>query len=364
MRFTSKLLRGRAAACALWALVMLVGCGRAPDAGLVRSAEEHQPVSWRMASTFSSSLVLLGPMGKRVESLLDEISGGNIRIKFYEPGALAPPFELFDAISYGAIEAGWSTSGYWSGREPALELFTAVPFGPSAAEYLAWFDYGGGRELFEEVYHRHNIHSLICGISPPEAAGWFKRPIERVEDFRNMRIRFFGLGGRVLEKLGASVQLLAAGDLLPALELGTIDGLEFSMPAVDLRMGFHQVAKNYYFPGWHQQTTFFELMINRDAWLSLSDMQRAQIETVCSANIRHGLSEGEALQVKAIAELEQRGVQLRTFPPEVMAALRSAWEQVAAEMSAENADFARGYESLTRYREAHRAWYELGYLRD
>lgn len=342
-------------------LMLLAACGPAP---LEESREEAEPVRWRMASTYPSSLVILGSMGKRIEALADEISGGDLSIRFYEPGALAPPFEVFDAVSYGAIEAAWSTPGYWAGREPALPLFAAVPFGPSAPEYLAWFDYGGGREQFEDIYHRHNIQSLICGVSPPEAAGWFKRPIEKAEDFKGLKIRFFGLGGKVLERLGASVQLLSGGDIFPALELGVIDGAEFSVPAVDLKMGFHQAAPYYYFPGWHQQSTFFELMINLDSWRALTPQQQAQIEAVCSANIRYGLSEGEALQVDALRELEAKGVRIMTFSPEVLAALETAWNEVAAELSAEDADFARGYRSLQDFRAGHAEWRKRGYLKE
>ncbi len=319
---------------------------------------------WRMASTYPSSLVILGSMGRRVERLVREISGGRMVLRFHEPGALIPPFEIFDAVSYGAIEAGWSTPGYWAGREPALQLFASVPFGPGAVEYLAWFDHGGGREIFEEIYHRHGIHSLICGISPPEAGGWFKRPITSPEDFRGMKIRYFGLGGKVLERLGASVQLLAGGDIFPALELGTIDATEYSVPAVDLKMGFHQAAKHYYFPGWHQQSTFFELMINLKHWRALRREQRAVLEAACSANIRESLSEGEALQVAAIEKLKQRGVVFHTWPKPVLAALYRAWREVAAEMAAANPDFARAWKSLEDFRRRDRSWRDLGYLKD
>ncbi|MFQ5346260.1 MAG: TRAP transporter substrate-binding protein [Rhodothalassiaceae bacterium] len=352
-------------ACVFVILGLVAACGPSQEeAGNADAAVTDKPVRWRLASTYPSSIVILGSMGKRIETLARAVSGGRIELRFHEPGALIPPFEIFDAVSYGAIEAGWSTPGYWAGREPALQLFAAVPFGPSAAEYLAWFDYGGGREIFEDIYHRHNIHSLICGISPPEAAGWFKKPIETVDDFRGLRVRYFGLGGKVLEKLGASVQLLSGGEIFQALELGAIDGSEYSVPAVDLRMGFYQAAKHYYFPGWHQQSTFFELMINLDAWKSLSAMQQAQIEAVCSENIRYGLSEGEALQIDAMRALEEKGVVFHRFPPEVLAALRKAWGEVATELSAENADFRRGWESLRAFREAHAVWRERGYLRE
>ena len=346
---------------------MLLACGEKTSETEKKPTNEiiaSKPISWRMASTFPSSLIMLGTMGTRLQSSVSDISAGEMALRFYEPGVLSPPFEIFDAVSYGAIEAGWSTSGYWAGKVPALQLFSAVPFGPSAPEYLAWYDYGGGRALFEEIYHKHNIHGLICGITPPEASGWFKKEITSVDDFKGMKIRFFGLGGRVLEKLGASPQLLAGGDIFPALERGTIDATEFSMPAVDEAMGFYQAANHYYFPGWHQQSTFFELMINLDKWNSLSRLQQKTIEMACSDNIRYSLSEGEALQAEAIKSLQRKGVQFHTWTPEILEALHSAWLEVATELETQDEDFKRGWQSLKAFREAYKPWADRGYLKD
>ncbi|WP_286828472.1 MULTISPECIES: TRAP transporter substrate-binding protein [Kordiimonas] len=342
---------------------LLSGCGteEAKDQSPVQAPEK---IEWRMTSTYPSTLIQLGTMGKRLEREVNAISGGNITLKFYEPGVIAPPFETFDAISYGAIEAGWSTPGYWAGKDSALQLFSAVPFGPSAPEYLAWIDYGGGRELFEEVYHKHNIHSILCGMTPPEASGWFKKEIKSIDDFKGLKIRFFGLGAKVMEEIGASPQLIAGGEIYQALELGTIDATEYAMPAVDYRMGFYQVAKHYYFPGWHQQSTFFELMINLDGWNSLSDLQKTHIEATCSSNIRYGISEGEALQADAMAALEAAGVQIHTWSPEILAELEAAWNKVAARMASDDPEFARVWESLQAFRKKYKAWSDRGYLKE
>jgi len=354
----------------LLSLVMvgvLAGCSpKVDDANEKAStnAQQGEKVSWRMASTFPSSLTILGTMGKRLESTVSDISGGDITFRFYEPSVLTPPFEIFDAVSYGAIESGWSTSGYWAGKVPALQLFSSVPFGPGAAEYLAWYDYGGGRPIFEEIYAKHNIHGIICGISPPEASGWFKKEINSIEDFKGLKIRFFGLGGKVLEKVGASPQLLAGGDIFPALERGTIDATEYASPAVDYAMGFYQAAKHYYFPGWHQQSTFFELMINLDKWNGLTKAQQMQIESACSVNIRYSLSEGEALQAEAIKNITAKGVQLHTWSPEVLAELEKAWLEVAEELSAGDPEFKRAWLSLQAFRESYKPWADRGYLKD
>ncbi len=338
---------------------MLAACSKSEE---VVTKTDEEPVRWKLSSTYPSSLAILGTAGKRIDTQIALVSGGGIELKFYEPGVLAPPFEVFDAVSYGAIDAAWSTPGYWAGKVPALQMFGSVPFGPDAPEYLAWFDYGGGRELFEEFYHAHNIHGIICGISPPEASGWFKRELTSIEDFKGLKIRFFGLGAKVLEKEGASTQLLTGGDLLPALELGTIDGAEFSSPSVDYAMGFYQAAKHYYFPGWHQQSTFFDLMINLEAWNSLSKYRQAQIEAVCSDNIRYTLSEGEASQFESLAKLQAEGVELHKWSDKVLQALEQDWLEVAAELSASDADFKRAWSSLQAFRANYKIWRDLGYL--
>lgn len=327
------------------------------------TSSQNTKVNWRMTSTYPSTLLQIGTSGKRISTELTKISNGNIELKFYEPGVLAPPFETFDAVSYGAVEAGWSTPGYWAGKELALQLFASMPFGPSAPEYLAWFDFGGGKELFEEIYHTHNIHSLVCGLTPPEASGWFKREIKSIDDFKGLKIRFFGLGAKVLEEIGAAPQLIAGGEIYQALELGTIDATEFAMPAVDERMGFYEVAKHYYMPGWHQQSTFFELMINLDAWNSLTENQQLLFETACSANVRHAIAEGEALQPAALARLEAQGVQIHTWSPEILEGLEQAWNKVANDMQESDANFKRVWQSLQDFREQYKGWADRGYLK-
>jgi TRAP-type mannitol/chloroaromatic compound transport system substrate-binding protein len=322
----------------------------------------EKKVRWKMASTFSGSLTQLGTLGVRFQNQIGKVSNNNIKVKFFDPGALVPALEIFDAVSSGSIDAGWSTPGYWAGKVPALPLFAAVPFGPSTGEYMAWVYQGGGYELYKEIYERHNIKGILCGIIPPEASGWFRKEINSIEDMKGLKMRFFGLGAKVMEKIGVSTQLIAGGDIFPALELGTIDATEFSMPAVDLNLGFYQVAKHYYFPGWHQQSTFFELMINMDKWKQLSELQKVQIETVCGDNIRHGIAEGEALQIEALETLKEKGVVIHKWSPEILATLKEAWMEVVEEESAKDEDFKRAWKSLDTFRKRYETWKSLGYL--
>ena len=332
-------------------------------APLSMASAQEAKVKWKMAGTFSSSLPQLGTLGKRLESQIAKVSGGSIEIRFYEPNALVPPLESFDAVSVGAIDAAFSTPGFWGGKVPALQVFAALPFGPPSPEYMAWFYFGGGQEIFDEIYAKHGIHSVMCGMLAPEGSGWFREEIKSVDDLAGLKLRFFGLGAKALEKFGVSAQLLAAPDVYPALDRGVIDGLEFVQPAIDLKMGFWQIAKHYYFPGWHQQSTFFDLMINKDKWDALSETQQAQIEAVCGDNVRYGIAEGEAIQVPALKELQEKGVQLHRWSDEDLQKLRGAVDEVIAEQVAADPDFKRAYESFSTFRTEYATWKDLGYLK-
>ena len=166
-----------------------------------------------------------------------------------------------------------------------------------------------------------------------------------------------------MEKLGVSTQLIAGPDIYPALERGTIDATEFSMPAVDLDWGFYQVAKHAYFPGWHQQSTMFDVMINKEKWDALTDQQRAIIEITCGDNMREGLAEGEAIQGTALAELKEKGVEIHKWSPEILEALEAAWLEVVEEDKAKSENFAKVWESYSTFREEYTVWGDLGYLK-
>ena len=166
----------------------LFSCGQEEEKA---TEEKVKKVKWKMASTFPGSLVQIGTLGVRLQDEVSKISGGNITIKFFEPGALVPALEIFDAVSTGGVDAGWSTPGYWAGKVPALQLFSSVPFGPPSNEYMSWVYNGGGKAFYEEIYARHNIKGMLCGIIPPEASGWFKEEIKGPEDLKGLKMRFW-----------------------------------------------------------------------------------------------------------------------------------------------------------------------------
>lgn len=340
----------------------LAGVALVATASLTAVNSADAQTRWRMASTYGSQLAQLGTLGVQLSEELEKVSDGEFQLRFFEPGALLPALEAFDAIGQGSVDAAWSTPGYWQGKEPALSIFAAIPFGPEAGEYLAWMRHGGGIELMDGIYARHNLKAVICGAIAPEASGWFRQEINSVEDLEGLKMRFFGLGARVMDKLGVSTQLLAAGDIYPALERGTIDATEFSQPAIDQSLGFYQIAKHYYFPGWHQQSTLLELLMNLEKYNALSDQEKAMIDNVCTANILRGFAEGEAIQVEALLEMQNAGVTIHRWPDEILDALESAWLEVAAELSESNEDFAIAWASLSEFRERYTIWKNIGYL--
>lgn len=324
---------------------------------------QDKKVRLQVAGAFPSTTGLLGPTQVRFVETLRQISGGSIDARFYEPGALVPANQYLDAVGNGSLDSAWTVSGFWTGKDIAFALYASVPFGPEAGEYLAWIKHGGGEQLMKELHAKYNVEVIPCGLISPEASGWFREEIKGPEDLKGLKMRFFGLGANVMQKLGVATQLLQAGEIFQALQLGTIDATEFSMPVMDLTLGFHQVAKHYYFPGWHQMSTLNEFIISKDKWAELSDTQKAQIQTACDATMLRQFAEGEAVQAKAMREIQEKGVKIHYWSEDMLALFRKAWEEVAAEQAEKSPEFKKGWDSYTKFRAEYAIWKEHGYLR-
>ncbi len=218
-----------------WVATLLAG---ALTAAVGVPAECAEPVRLRVQSGFNRNVPVLGETIWHVASLIETGGRSDVQLHVYDAGKLVPTLQIFDAVASGKLDAGFAWPGYWMGKLPATTVFGAVPFGPEAGEYLAWLHEGGGLELWRELYAPHGLAPVPCGVLPPEASGWFARPIESVDDLRGLKIRYAGLGGEVLARLGASITMLAGSDIFPSLERGVIDATEFSIPSVDRALGF------------------------------------------------------------------------------------------------------------------------------
>ncbi len=330
------------------------------------SAEaQEKKILLKTPIAFATALPGLGSPIPRVAEDLNRMSGGTLKMRVYEPGKLVPAFEILDAVSSGKINSGYATAGYWAGKIPASPLFAAVPFGPEAGEYMAWIYYGNGRKLYQEMYDQagYNVHVVPCAIIAPETSGWFAKEINSAEDLKGLKMRFFGLGGKVMQKLGVATSLLPGGDIFPALEKGTIDATEFSMPAIDQRLGFHKLVKYNYFPGWHQQSTLFELLVNKDVWKGMSKQQQAIVEAACKASMADSFAEGEAIQFAAMTQnVEKHGVKIKFWSDEMLTLFADTWKQVVEEEVKKDAFFAKVWKDLSTFRAGYAVWKKHGFL--
>ncbi len=348
--------------------MLLTACGGgsdAPSSGAsdTSTAAPAEKVTLKMASAFPSSLDILGDGAIEWTDTVKALSGGSLEVKFFEPNALVPGLEAIPAASKGSVAMAWASSGYYAGVNNTFSVFTALPFGPNPTEFLAWYYYGNGSKFADELYGAHNIKYIPCHMIPPEASGWFKEEITSVEDLKGLKMRFFGLGAKVLDKLGVATQLLAGGEIFQALQLGTIDATEFSMPSIDTSLGLYQVAKHYYFPGWHQPASFNGVFMNIDVWNGLSDNHKRIIEVACGDKIRDGLARGDFSQPAAIAKMQEQGVTVHQWSPEMLDAFRKAWDEVAAEEMEVNPEFKKVYSDLVEFRKNFAVWGKNGYLK-
>jgi len=329
------------------------------------SALAQKRVKWKMQSAFGSTLPHLGTSGVRFSKNVLEASDGKFDIKFYEPGALVPALECFDAASKGSVESCWTTPGYHTGKlGPGISFFTTVPFGPTFGEFMAWKKFAGGDKLRDEIYAKHGLMAIDCFAIGPETSGWFKNEIKSLDQLKGMKMRFFGLGAQVMQKLGVSTQLLAAADIYPALERGVIDATEFSMPSIDQKLGFYQIAKNNYFPGWHQQVSVSELLMNRKAYESLPKYYQMLLQLALGESVMDTFAETEWRNPAAMNEnAEKFGVNNRRLTDEELAAFEKAWVEVVKEQSAKDELFKKVADSFYSWRKAYKAWGDAQYLK-
>ena len=321
------------------------------------SALAQKRVSWSMQSAFPSTLPHLGPPGLRFAKDVADMSDGRFQIKFQEPGALVPALECFDAASKGSVDSCWTTPGFHAGKYPALAFFTTVPFGPQFGEFFAWKLHGNGNKLEQEIYAKHGLMSFDAYAIGPETSGWFRREITSLDQLKGLKMRFFGLGAKVMQKLGVSTQLLSAADIFPSLERGVIDATEFSMPTMDIKLGFYQIAKFNYFPGWHQQVSVSHILMNRKGYDALPKSYQKMIEMAAGYQVMYNYAESEAANPAAMDEMATKhGVQIKRWTDDQIAVFEKTWLEVVKEESAKDPLFKRISDDYLAFRAKYKIW--------
>ena len=316
---------------------------------------------WRMPLSASRNLPGSGEQPTWLTQRVKEISNGAFIIDMYDPGEIVPSFAITDAVSDRKVQAGWTWIGYDQGKIPASALIAAAPFGMEPTAYVGWWLFGGGKALTEKIYAEHDIRPILCAITGPETAGWFSKPIDRAEDLQGLKIRFAGLGGRTLQRLGASVTMIPSGEIFQALETGVIDATEYSQPVVDDALGFSRIAKYNYFPGWHQPFTATHMMVNLQVWNDLSETDQTLLDTACTGTVMYGLSLTESLQGAVIQKFKNEGISTRILSESLQNDLRIAANEVMENEAEKDAYFKEVLQSQRAYKATHDQWRELAY---
>jgi TRAP-type mannitol/chloroaromatic compound transport system substrate-binding protein len=318
-----------------------------------------QEVTLDLQSVFGLNVPSIGPSPQHWADRVHLMSDGEITINVHGAGDFVPPFEVFGAVSSGALPMGFDWIGYWAGQIPVANLVGSMPFGPTPEVAMGWMFQGGGLEIIQKAYDPHNVKVLPCHLVVPEAGGWFNREINSVDDLQGLTMRIAGLGGLALAELGANVQMVPAGEIYLSLETGRIEAAEFSAPQLDVGFGFYRISDYYYFPGWHQPSSWDSIIINMDVWNDLSDSHQRIMEEACLANIAYNMHDQIHAQAEAIATIREAGVEIRRFPDEVLEALREASFKVMEEEAERDEIFAEAFESLTNYMDTVGEWSTL-----
>ena len=312
---------------------------------------EYQTYKWRLVTSWPKNYPGLGMAPERIANLVEEMSNGQMQITVYGAGEQVPAFGVFDAVSSGSHQMGHSGGYFWKGKVPAAQFFTSVPFGLTADEINAWVNRGGGLELWREIYEPFNIYPIPAGNTGTQMFGWFNKEINSLNDIKGLKMRIPGIGGEVLKEAGGIPVTLPGGELFTALQTGVIDATEWVGPYNDLTFGFHQAAKYYYYPGWHEPGPMLELLINIDAWNSLPKHLQVIIETATKAVNQDTLDEYLARNNKALTELiEVHGVELRKLPDDVIEEFRVISNEILSDLAEEDEVIGKVYDSYIEFK--------------
>lgn len=305
-----------------------LGAGAAA-ASLAAPAVAQGNITWRMVTTWPKNFPGLGVGAQRLADRITAASGGRLTVQVFSAGELVPPLQSLDAVIDGTAEMSHGAAYYWQNKSPALSFFTGVPYGMTSRELTAWVRYMGGQEIWDEIYDQFGVQGFLSGDTGTQAGGWFRNELTGVSDVEGLRFRTPGLGGRVWEKLGATVTNMAAGEIFQALQSGTLDAAEFVGPYNDLALGFYQVAKNYYFPSFVEPGLATELVVDKAKYQELPDDLQAIIKDICQAEYDQVASDFYANDPRALQTLiNEHGVNVMQFPEEILQAGAEAAKEI------------------------------------
>lgn len=344
------------------AALIVGGCGPQGTTGAAGGPTAQNPIKWVAQSPWPDGTTLHW-MAKEIAKNITEASGGRLVVEMHPAGAIVPALDILDAVSSGTLDAIHSWEGYWLGKNPAAGFFAAMPLGMTDQEYTAWVLYGGGAELWQECFKDYNVKVLPAGVYGPEILYHSKKPIRNLDDLKGTKVRGVGFWGDIQSRLGASVVAVSGGECYEALQRGVVDAIEFSLPADNFRLGYHDVAPYLVVPGIHQPCSTFSFMVNKNKWEALPDDLKKIVELACEDMWGKAWAYATYNDMEAMAkyrELEKQGkLKIVEFDPESQKKVKEVAEAYYEEKAAKDPFFAKVLESQKKFLEVYKPYKDL-----
>lgn len=321
-------MRKRTYVAGLLVLVMmlsigLTGCGGqgagTDGPGTVAPVEQ---IVWKVQG-YTPAGTLYDDYGSRLADNITTMSNGRLTIDWYPADAIVPTMEGPQAVRDGILDGVFDYAGLWTSVEYGAPLFCSSPgLFSDPIDIVAWLDYGGGRELLDEMGTKVGVHIVPAGVHDMENFLWANKPIDSIEALKSVKLRMMPLMGEILAANGCNVVFLSAGEIVPSMERGVIDAGEYSIPALDETFGFQDVADYYMRPGIHQPSATQQLVINDDKWNELPDDLKRIVDVACKENQMYMVNNAAALSIESMEKFEEMGKTLVVMPEDMMVTLQ------------------------------------------
>jgi TRAP-type mannitol/chloroaromatic compound transport system substrate-binding protein len=325
-------------------------------------AQSTPEIKWRMTCSWPKSLDTLYGGAVEMAKAVAEASDNKFQIQVFAAGEIVPALQVVDAVQNATVEMGHTASYYYFGKDPTFGFGTSIAFGPNSRANQCWYTLGGGKEVLNEFYKTYNLVSFLAGNTTCQMGGWFRKEINTLDDLQGLKFRIGGFPGRVLQKLGVVPQQIAAGDIYPALEKGTIDAAEWVGPYDDEKLGLYKVAPHYYYPGWWEGGSMLLAFVNQDKWNSLPKNYQAILEHAGHYANTWMTAKYDLVNPPALKRLLAGGTKLHAFSPPIMEACFKAAKELHDEISSTNPSFKKVYESLNNFTNPAYQWFQVAEL--
>ncbi|MCA8869359.1 MAG: TRAP transporter substrate-binding protein [Rhodobacteraceae bacterium] len=326
------------------------GAGLAVAAtALASPAVAQGKIEWNLPTAFPKNAPGVGSNVKNFAAKVAAMSDGRLSFKVFGGGELVPPFAVEDAVQQGNAPVGHGPTYYAAGKNPALHWFTAVPFGMTSNEHFAWLKYGGGQQIWDDIYAQRGLKPFYSGNSNTQSAGWFKKEINTLDDLKGLNMRIAGLGGEIFRKLGVNAVLMPPPEIFQSMQSGAIDAAEWVGPMLDQAFGLQKITKLCYLPALTEPGAALSIVFNQDAWDELTPDLQAICENAAYAAALENHANFDFHNAEAFAALKADGVDFRAFNDDIVTAMRAAWLEVQDELTKSSTDVALVRESYDAY---------------